>query len=123
MCKKIIGPLIVVILVFLFSYLSTHALTHLSTYAPKHLSTVFSISSILPKTPQDYILLGQKININTATKEILDALPGIGPSTAERIIKYRTSHGPFKSTADLESVKGIGPKTVENLKPYLEIAF
>ncbi len=62
-----------------------------------------------------------KININTATAEQLDVLPGIGPAYAGRIIDYRTSHGGFKSIGEIQEVTGIGPKTFEKLKDQITI--
>ena len=56
------------------------------------------------------------ININTATKEQLEELPGIGPSKAAAIIEFRQKHGPFNSLEDLLDVPGIGPSTLENIK-------
>ena len=47
------------------------------------------------------------VNINTATKEQLDALPGIGPVKAQAIVDYRNANGPFKTPADIMKVKGI----------------
>jgi competence protein ComEA len=57
-----------------------------------------------------------KININTAGKDKLCEIKGIGPSAAGRIIDYRKEKGLFKSIEDLKNIKGIGPKTFEKLK-------
>lgn len=61
------------------------------------------------------------VNLNTATKDELIALPGIGPAKAQAIIDYRTAHGPFKSVEELKDVKGIGAKRFEKLKPELTV--
>ena len=57
-----------------------------------------------------------KVSLATATLEQLDALPGVGPVTAQKIVDYRTEHGPFRSVDDLDQVPGIGPTRVENLR-------
>jgi comEA protein len=59
------------------------------------------------------------ININTASKDQLMLLPGIGEGYAERIILYRDDNGPFSSVDELERVKGIGKKKLEKLKPFV----
>jgi len=61
------------------------------------------------------------INLNTATKDELIALPGIGPAKAQAILDYRSAHGPFKSVEELKDVKGIGAKRFEKLKAELTV--
>lgn len=61
------------------------------------------------------------VNINTASKKELDALPGIGEVLAQRIIDYRSANGLFSTVDDLTKVKGIGAKTLEKLKPYATV--
>src|SRR5262245_6830120 len=59
------------------------------------------------------------VNINTATKEELTSLKGIGEKRAQDIIDYRTKNGPFKSVDDLEKVPGIGPGTMKQIRSEL----
>ena len=59
---------------------------------------------------------GSKVSLATATEAQLDALPGIGPVTAKKIVDYRDANGPFRSVDDLDAVPGIGPARVENLR-------
>ncbi len=61
------------------------------------------------------------LNINTARKEQLMTLPGVGEATAERILEYRHDHGPFTSLDDLLNVKGIGKKKLERIAPCCTI--
>jgi len=61
-----------------------------------------------------------KVNVNEATAEELECLPGIGKTLAARIIAYRNEHGPFSSLDELEKVSGIGKETIERLRPYAE---
>jgi competence protein ComEA len=58
---------------------------------------------------------GAKINVNTATEPELETLPGVGPVLAQRIIDYRTQHGPFATVDALDDVSGIGPATLADL--------
>ena len=62
-----------------------------------------------------------KININTAGAAELDKLTGIGPAFAERIIQYRTEHGPFARAEDLKNVSGIGVKTFEKMASQVTV--
>lgn len=61
------------------------------------------------------------VNINNAGVEQLSLLPRIGKTAAQRIIDYRTEHGPFAKPSDLMQVKGIGAKTFENLSRYIAV--
>lgn len=62
-----------------------------------------------------------KLNINTATKEQLDTIDGIGEKTASKIIEYREQHGPYKTIEELKNIGArIGDKTIEKLKEKLE---
>ena len=63
-----------------------------------------------------------QVNINTATKEQLDGLKGIGPVTAQKIIDHRTKNGPFKTVDDLEKVDGIGPGKMKDLRDKVTVA-
>ena len=63
------------------------------------------------------------ININTATVEQLDTLPGIGPSTAQKIVDYRATNGPFIVIEDIVKVSGIGPSTFDNIKDLITVGY
>jgi competence protein ComEA len=59
---------------------------------------------------------GTRISLSSATLEQLDSLPGIGPVTAQKIVDWRTAHGPFRSVDALDDVPGIGPARLEQLR-------
>lgn len=61
------------------------------------------------------------VNINTATLEELDALPGIGPTIAQRIIDYRDENGPFNTIEDIMNVSGIGVSTFDEIKDLITV--
>ncbi len=62
-----------------------------------------------------------RVNINTATVDELDSLPGIGPTTAQNIINYRLQNGPFQTLQDLQNVPGVGPATYDQIKDLITI--
>jgi competence protein ComEA len=64
---------------------------------------------------------GALVNLNTATSEQLDTLPGVGPVTAEKILDWRTAHGAFASVDELLEVDGIGEKTLADLAPHVTL--
>jgi competence protein ComEA len=64
---------------------------------------------------------GAQLDLNTATVEQFDQLPGVGPVLAERIIEYRTQHGAFRSVDQLQEVTGIGEKRYADLKDLVRV--
>ena len=75
--------------------------------------TTGSVSLANKKPPPD------PVNLNTATSAQLQQVPGIGPSTADKIVQMRKSYGAFKSVNDLLAIRGIGPKKLEKMRKYL----
>jgi competence protein ComEA len=61
------------------------------------------------------------IDLNTATAETLDLLPGIGPAKAQDIVTYRETHGAFSKVDDLLAIPGFGPAILEKIRPYLTV--
>jgi len=61
------------------------------------------------------------INLNTATAAELQQVPGIGPSTADKILQMRKSYGAFKTVDDLRAVRGIGEKRLAKMRKYLTV--
>jgi len=61
------------------------------------------------------------LNINSATVQQLDSLPGVGPAKAAAILRYRNEHGPFSSVGQLGQVPGLGPAAVERLQDRLTV--
>jgi competence protein ComEA len=64
---------------------------------------------------------GALVNLNTATLEQLDGLPGVGPVTAQKILDWRTAHGAFTAIDELLEVDGIGEKTLADMAPHLTL--
>jgi len=81
-------------------------------------------SPVIPTPAQDIIVPGTDtdlININTAASFELETLPGIGSTTAQKIIEYREANGPFISAEDIINVSGIGPGTYERIKDLITV--
>lgn len=78
---------------------------------------------VLPGATEEPDVQGSEdlININTASLEELDSLPGIGPSIAQRIIDYREENGPFQVIDDIMNVSGVGPSTFDQIKDLITV--
>ncbi len=80
-----------------------------------------------PGQPADGGVLGtpagtsRKVDLNAATLEQLDVLPGVGPVTAQRILDWRAAHGRFASVDQLREVDGIGPARLARLKDLVRV--
>jgi len=81
------------------------------------LSIVFS-TVVLSATKKPPL---KPVNVNTASFEQLQQVPGIGPATAEKILQMRKSYGLFKSVDDLLSIRGIGKKRLDKMRKYLTV--
>ena len=62
------------------------------------------------------------IDLNTATAEQLQQVPGIGPSTARAIVNFRQKSGPFRKIEDLLAIKGVSKARLEKMRPYLTLS-
>jgi competence ComEA-like helix-hairpin-helix protein len=92
---------------------------------PRLFAPVLCLSAVLWAFPPS-LLANKKppespVNLNTATSEQLQLVPGIGPVTADKILQMRKSYGAFKSVDDLRAVRGIGPKRLEKMRKYLTV--
>ena len=92
-------------------------------YIPSKEEGESGVITSFTSTPRRIGMTGvnQLININTASSEELQKIPGVGPSTAEKIISYRLTYGKFNSIEDLINVSGIGNKTLEKMKGYITV--
>ena len=96
---------------------STTATTNLQTTLPASEPTETpSDATVAPSESADSC-----VNINTATKEELMTLPGIGEVIAERIIAYRQTYGSFSSVEELDAVSGIGDKRLDAIRDYITV--
>lgn len=62
------------------------------------------------------------VNLNTANKDELESVKGIGPTKAQAILDYRSKNGSFKTVDDLKNIKGFGEKTLAKLKPEFSVS-
>jgi competence protein ComEA len=97
-----------------------------TTKTPPASSSTGSKESTQPLTPtgktSGTLAPGQRININTATAEQLEALPGIGPVKAQAIVDYRNEHGRFQKAEDIQNVKGIKEGEFSKIQDQIKIS-
>ncbi len=97
---------------------SCHGTVQISTQSSQSTAATASSTTPLPTPTQT---TAGKVNINTASSEELQTLPGIGPVLAQRIIDYRMTYGYFRSISDLTKVEGIGEKILEELLDLIKV--
>lgn len=78
------------------------------------------VSSLAAETPAANSTV-ETIHLNQATAEQLQALPGVGPALSERIVLYRTEHGPFRTVDQLAEVKGVGQAKLAKFRKQLTV--
>ena len=103
----ILTALLLILMTALFARTSTAGDTGVYT-----ITTREHAEEVVPET-------ALPVNINTATAEELDVLPGIGPALAGRIIAYREAHGPFTEAEQLLEVSGIGEAVLDGLRDQI----
>ncbi len=87
-----------------------------------HLSSVQTANAAMNSAkPGKTTLPVHRINLNTASQEELDKLPGVGKGTAEQIVAYRTRHGKFTTVDELKNIKGIGERKFKTLQQFVSI--
>lgn len=72
-------------------------------------------------SPSESAVEFSKININQATQQELESLPGIGQSLAKAILDFRAKYGPFQKAEDIKKVPGIGDKIYSRISPYITV--
>jgi competence protein ComEA len=78
---------------------------------------LFATSALAQKQPP-----AKPLDLNTATLEQLEQLPGVGPNTAKAIIRFREKSGPFKRVEDLRAIHGISKSRFEKIRPYITVS-
>jgi competence protein ComEA len=85
-----------------------------------YLSGAGNAADVLPSAGGESVARG-RLNLNRATENELDGLPGVGPVLAKRIVAYRAEHGTFTSVSELQKVSGIGPSKFSELRNFVTV--
>jgi len=86
-----------------------------------HITTSSGVSTNQEQSQNQQTTQNTKVNINTASQEQLETLPGVGPATATKILTYRKENGKFKKIEDIKQVTGIGEAKFEKMKEYITV--
>ncbi len=78
-------------------------------------------SSVITQSPANQSSRISRLDLNRATIEELQRLPGIGKTLAQRVVERRTAHGPYRTVDELREVKGIGAKRLARIRPLLNV--
>jgi competence protein ComEA len=105
----------------LFMLFAVAAMAVLPAAAAQQAKTPAATATAKPSRAAKSTVPTSPVNLNTATQAQLEALPGVGPKAAQRILDYRKQNGSFKKIEDLMNVKGFGEKTFLKLKPMLTV--
>lgn len=81
----------------------------------------FTPVTVLAANSSSVKQVAEIVHLNQATAEQLQILPGVGPALSERIVDYRTEHGPFNSVEQLTEVKGVGEAKLSKIKSQLTV--
>lgn len=84
-------------------------------------SIVIHVPAMSPVTTVPPAQAVSKVNLNRASADELQVLPGIGPVLAQRMVDWRKAHGRYRTVDDLQEVKGIGKKRLEQLRPLVTV--
>jgi len=81
-----------------------------------------SLAGAGSRVPRPFAAPADPIEINRASAAELEALPGVGPVLAERIVAYRREHGPFRAAEELMAVRGVGPKSFARMRQRIRVS-
>lgn len=119
--KKQKDTIFIVLCILFTVFLSGVFIGRATSRYPVDLTRAVDVGYIASKSDTEDLFIGKKMNINVASVDDLTLIPSIGESTAQRIVDYRTNHGPFQSLSELGNVEGLGSDRILQLIDYITI--